>query len=319
MIEDIGCHFKFEEIFGNCYHNTDLMLSSGRNCLRYIIKERNIKTLYLPYFLCESLSEVAKLENINVVYYHLDKDMLPVDINVENLNENCYLYFVNYYGLLREKINEMIKKYKFIIVDNTQDFFDDNVYNADVIYNYRKYFGVPDGACIVSPDLIYNDKYEKGQSAEKIREMVLRDETGEFFHYPSFYEADKYFKNEDLNYMSNFTNNYLKAIDYYKVLKKRIENYKQLAQNLNSLNKLDICGKELSYMYPLLVDNGTELRKYLDSNNIYSQLLWPNMQWNGANEEEVQLSKNMVLLPIDQRYSTKEMHHIINTIDNYHR
>ena len=50
-MEEIGCHFKFEKIIGNIYHDTNLLLSSGRNCLKYIINERNITTLFLPYFL----------------------------------------------------------------------------------------------------------------------------------------------------------------------------------------------------------------------------------------------------------------------------
>ena len=52
-MEDIGCHFKFEKFNGNHYHDTDLLLSTGRNCLRYIIRERGIKKLFLPYYLCE--------------------------------------------------------------------------------------------------------------------------------------------------------------------------------------------------------------------------------------------------------------------------
>lgn len=49
-MEDIGCHFKFETIKGDTFHKTNLLLSSGRNCLRYIIKERGIKKIYIPYF-----------------------------------------------------------------------------------------------------------------------------------------------------------------------------------------------------------------------------------------------------------------------------
>lgn len=49
--------------------------------------------------------------------------------------------------------------------------------------------------------------------------MLSRDETGQYFHYPTFLEADKHFRNEDLCYMSNFTENYLRAIDYETVLK----------------------------------------------------------------------------------------------------
>ena len=49
-------------------------------------------------------------------------------------------------------------------------------YSVDIIYNYRKYFGVPDGACIVSNDLVPNSKYSKGKSLDKVVEMLSRDE-----------------------------------------------------------------------------------------------------------------------------------------------
>lgn len=63
-MEEIGCYFKFEKIIGNIYHDTNLLLSSGRNCLKYIINERNITTLFLPYFL------------LNFYSYHLPKFLL---------------------------------------------------------------------------------------------------------------------------------------------------------------------------------------------------------------------------------------------------
>lgn len=317
-MEDIGCHFKFENLCGNLYHNTNLLLSSGRNCLRFIIKERKITTLFLPYFLCESLSEVALSENIEIIYYHINEDMLPVGINLNMLGEHSYLYFVNYYGLLRDKINEIINIYKYVIIDNTHDFFDINKYNADTIYNYRKYFGIPDGACIVSKDLQHNTKYEKGKSLNKILEMVSRDETGEYFHYPTFKEADKYFANEDLCYMSNFTENYLRAINYNFIYQKRLENYKMLSEKLNKLNrKADVSNTNLSYMYPFYYEDGVGLRNYLLQKKIYSQLLWPNVGWNGSNESEIGIAEKMVLLPIDQRYSGDDMNYISETIDSY--
>ena len=80
-MEEIGCHFKFENISGNHYHNTNLLLSSGRNCLRYILRERNIKTLFLPYFLCESLSEVCNLEAVNIIFYNIDENFMPLNLN----------------------------------------------------------------------------------------------------------------------------------------------------------------------------------------------------------------------------------------------
>ena len=118
-MEEIGAHFKFEKIVGNVYHNTDLLLSSGRNCLRYIIKERGIITLFLPYFLCESLSEVALDENVKIIYYHIDDNFMLIGIDEDELNDKTYLYFVNYYGLFRNQITELIDRYKYVIIDNT--------------------------------------------------------------------------------------------------------------------------------------------------------------------------------------------------------
>ena len=71
-------------------------------------------------------------------------------------------------------------------------------------------------------------------------------------------------------------------------------------------------------MYPLFVSDGESLRTYLKSNNIYSLRLWANINWNGANSDEIKKADNMVLLPIDQRYSDNEMVYIANVIDNYY-
>lgn len=316
-MEEIGCHFKFEKIAGNTFHNTDLLLSSGRNCLRYIIRERELKKIYLPYFLCESLGEVANKENIEIIYYHVDENLMP--INIGELNEHEYIYIVNYYGMLKDEIKSLINRYKYVILDNTHDFFNKEEYDSDVIYNYRKYFGVPDGACIVSNNLRYNPKYPKGKSKEKVIEMILRDETGEFFHYPTFEEADKHFKNEDLCYMSNFTENFLHAIDYEDVLEQRKKNYKVLSNILKKYNRFELDCKDITYMYPLFVEKqGEDIRIFLKKNNIYSLKLWANMDWNGANSHELSISDNVVLLPIDQRYKEDDMEYIGNTINKFY-
>ena len=148
--------------------------------------------------------------------------------------------------------------------------------------------------------------------------MVSRDETGEFFHYPNFLAADKYFKNEELVYMSNFTKNYLNAIDYNRIFKRRLENFKLLLERLSKYNHLELRNKELTYLYPLLISDGEELRTYLKNNNIYAVKLWANVLSNGANKEEIDKVNNIVLLPIDQRYSLDAMEYISDVVDNYY-
>ena len=59
---------------------------------------------------------------------------MPLDIDENKLNDTTYIYFVNYYGLFKDNIQKIIDKYKYVIVDNTHDFFNKDNYSVDVIY-----------------------------------------------------------------------------------------------------------------------------------------------------------------------------------------
>lgn len=57
--------------------------------------------------------------------------------------------------------------------------------------------------------------------------------------------------------------------------------------------------------------------KVFKRKNIYAVKLWPNVLWNGSNSSEKERVENMVLLPIDQRYSKDEMEYISKTVKEY--
>ena len=105
------------------------------------------------------------------------------------------------------------------------------------------------------------------------------------------------------------------AIDYDTALKKRVENYNYLDKKLKKYQKLNISIK-LNFMYPLYVDNGEEIRKKLISKKIYIPKLWPNIvDDNLLNDIEKKYIKNILPLPIDQRYGKKEMDYIIKVLE----
>ena len=299
---------KLEEIYAVYEFDKKIKI----NFLRYLLLIENEIDTYIAYEFSMVYGHKNYLVPKNFDYSKIKKGLVEKFINDVNL-EIQYQYKNS-----NEMIIYYIDKYKYVIVDNTHDFFNKDNYGVDVIYNYRKYFGVPDGACIVSNDLVPNSKYSKGKSLDKVIEMLSRDETGQYFHYPTFLEADKHFRNEDLCYMSNFTENYLRAIDYETVLKNRLRNYDMLYESLKKYNQLDLSSKQLTYMYPLFVSDGESLRAYLKSNNIYSLRLWANINLNGANSDEITKADNMVLLPIDQRYSDNEIEYIASVIDKYY-
>ena len=68
-------------------------------------------------------------------------------------------------------------------------------------------------------------------------------------------------------------------------------------------------------MYPLHVENGAELRKELQKEKIYIPTLWPAvLDICREGELEYDMAKNILPLPVDQRYTTDDMQHIVQTL-----
>lgn len=70
-------------------------------------------------------------------------------------------------------------------------------------------------------------------------------------------------------------------------------------------------------VYPYLTNDVT-LRKRLIANKIYVATYWPNVfDWCNESDVEYQMAKNIIPLPIDQRYGVADMDIIVNTIIEY--
>ena len=68
-------------------------------------------------------------------------------------------------------------------------------------------------------------------------------------------------------------------------------------------------------MYPFMIENGTRLRKELQNHRIYVPLLWPAVFTIASeNDPEYKMAKNILPLPIDQRYSIEDMEYIVKII-----
>lgn len=313
--KEIGGYFEFENLVTNEYHKDSLKFSSARNCLRYIIRKKNIKKIYLPVFLCQVVGEACEKEELIIDYYNIDEKFNPI---LDRIDENSYVYIVNYYGLVS---NQTFKKYKNkyvnIIIDNTHAFFRHHINNVDTIYNCRKYLGVPDGAYLHT-NLKLSEDIKKGYSRERFEHLIGRYENGASDYYDRFCLADESFRHEDVLAMSNITENILGAIDYSKVKKTRKENFKYLESNLRDINNLDLSKCACDYMYPLYINNGNSLRKHLIKNKVYIPILWPNvLEQVAENTVEYSFANCIIPLPIDQRYTINDMNYIIMLIKDF--
>lgn len=71
----IGGYFELELNSGTELHQNSLSLNSARNCFKYILQKQNPSKIYLPYYICDSVVDVAKSSGIAWEFYAIDKDM----------------------------------------------------------------------------------------------------------------------------------------------------------------------------------------------------------------------------------------------------
>lgn len=309
-MREIGGYFGLEQLISNEYYKNLIPLNNGRNALLYILKARNIKKLYIPYYLCDSVSNMCSRNRYEFEYYHIDDDFLPVFNRM--LANNEYLYVVNYYGqLTNQTVLGLKRKFGQIILDNTHAFFQKPLAGIDTIYSCRKFFGVPDGAYL-STDVELNEKLETDISRERMTHILGRYEGTASEYYSHFQDNDASFKTEPLKYMSKLTHNILGAIGYERVRQIRNKNYAYLENELGKLNKLKLTTPDGPFAYPFYIKNGVEIRKVLAQKKIYIPTLWPNvLNYTPEGSIEYDYASNILPLPCDQRYTLEEIRYMI--------
>ena len=68
-------------------------------------------------------------------------------------------------------------------------------------------------------------------------------------------------------------------------------------------------------IHPFLIDNGAALKKALIANKIFVASYWPNvLDWAKADSFEYNLAKNMIAVPVDQRYEIKDMNEVLKLL-----
>lgn len=311
MTNPIGGYFELE--CGNVplYYKDGIYLNSCRNALRYIIRTLRIKKIWIPVFTCNVIEDSIKKENCNILKYNIDTQLYPVqDIPVSD-----FIIYNNYFGLTSERVKELVQTFPNLIVDNAQAFFSD-IKGRSAIYSCRKFFGVPDGGIIRGLEV---DKKElhPGKSLDLMSHLLKRIELGAESGYSDFIENESLIDKYPLEGMSNLTKTLMGNIDYNRVKKKRLENFKYLQTYIES--DFPFCYKDedeiIPMVYPFTNKDGDKIRNYLKTNQIYCANYWNTIvKDQRASAYEKKFVENTVCLPIDQRYGIKEMEYIVNLI-----
>ena len=68
-MKEIGGFLEWETYSGAEYHQEALALNSARNALRFLLRARKIRSIWLPRLLCEVIEEACRAENVEIRYY----------------------------------------------------------------------------------------------------------------------------------------------------------------------------------------------------------------------------------------------------------
>ena len=310
-MREIGGYIELDTFTGPMLHGDGIKLNCGRNALAYLIEAKKIKKLWMPKFMCDSCDKVLSDRGVVVEYYSIGLDFKPKGANPA---EDEWLYVVNFYGQLSNGYLSSLKaQHPNLIVDNAQAYFQMPLPETDTMYTCRKFFGVADGA------VLYTDKtIEVEQQDESFRRMNFllgRYERTASEFYPEYAANNNFFENEPIKRMSKLTENLLHGIDYERVRQRRTENFAFLHERLHGSNRLNLTIPEGAFMYPLYLENGAEIRKKLQAMKIYIPTLWPSVfALCGKMEPEYDMAKNILPLPVDQRYWTEEMEYLADEV-----
>lgn len=308
-MEEIGGYFELGGFCNNVYHKEAIAINTARNCLIYVIKSRKLKRIYVPYYLCDSVDKAN--EYCKIEYYKINSSFMPKF--EKELEDNEYIYIVNYFGLISNaKIIELKEKYKNIIIDNVQAFFQKPVKGVDTIYSCRKYFGVPEGAYLYT-DSILNEEIQEDFSKDRFRHILGRLENSASEHYEEYTNNEVLLGKLPLRKMSKTTSLILGGMDYERIKNVRTENFKYLNDRLKGINNLKFENVEGAFAYPLYLKSGERIRKILIENKIYVPTLWPNVV-NNTDMLAKDYALNILPLPCDQRYGIEEMDKIIKIV-----
>lgn len=319
MIKPIGGYFEWEfpANNGSFPHSDGVLLNSGRHSLEYILKSLGmINRLWIPYYTCDVVLQPIERLGVPYTFYRINKDFTLAEEIV--LAEGEYLVYTNYFGIMDEYCKQLAVRYGGqLILDNAQAFYAPHIDGINTFYSPRKFAGIPDGGIAYINNHLSID-LARDHSFERCAHLLKRHDLTPMDGYNDFKESSHKIAISPLSLMSTLAQKMLSSLDFEAIKERRLSNFVLLHTYLAASNELQMTSLDSFYcpmVYPYYTKN-LELRKRLISNQVFVATYWPNVfEWTRERDIEYELSKNIIPIPIDQRYDDKDMMRIVEIIN----
>ena len=315
-MSEIGGYFELELAKKQEYHSDALRINTSRNALEYILLQRKYSRVHIPSYSCVALLAPFRRTKTEFCFYQINRHFEAESLS--RLEKNEAMLYINYFGICDTIVKELAANVKNLIIDNSQSFYSLPHPGIDTFYSARKFFGVPDGAYLYTT-IRPENLLEEDRSWERFKHLLLRIDRNTEAGFDAFQENERLIDTLPLKAMSPVTRRLLSSIDYESIQTAREKNFRFLHEAIGKKNDLpiDIDNISAPLVYPFLVKKGRMLRQLLLNHKIYCATYWPNLNDRLPAEcFEMRLVRDMVALPVDQRYDIENMNALATIINN---
>mgnify|MGYP001080966380 FL=1 len=318
---EIGSFLELQLPKGREFYNqeTDIArLNTGRMGIWHAFRKTDCKRIWIPVYQCDSIRKTFEKKGVEMCFYHQDREFNPLDIEAK---EDDAILLVNYYGIMSsERMAELAKTYKHVIIDCAQAFFCRPVKGTLMVYSCRKFVGVPDGAYVVGKDAHqFVDEYPQCYSSDTAVFLLKRIEYGcEGKGYEARSLNEHRIDMEDCMKMSKLTRTLMDAEDYAYNRQKRKENFAYAHKQLGGINQINptiyMDEDTIPMVYPLVVEDDSLIQKMFTAKHFQGHWWSYICEEQPAGNFEHWISRYMIPITIDQRYGKKEMDYLVKVI-----
>ena len=98
----IGSFIEMEFQKGKEYYNGNNIarLNSGRAGIYHAARVKGCDTVYLPYYLCDTVRDFLIKKQVQVRYYSINERFEPL---IKTIPRNTAIVITNYYGIMSQK------------------------------------------------------------------------------------------------------------------------------------------------------------------------------------------------------------------------
>jgi len=314
---------------------TPIFVGDGRQAIKLVL-QRNLSTLkpmkiLLPTFLCKSIIQPFDELGLEFSFYDLEDPLIPV-LNFDMKNQ-C-IFIIDYFGIesvSNEKIIDLANNGCFVIIDISHSLLKTKRFEiahpyVSLVGSLRKLFPIPDGGVLYHLNTGKSSKEALKRSlgyipmlqamflkkfyTEQENPNDLQQIKGEYLNLYSQYEEIKEETKIIIHELPDISREILNGLDIRNLVKTRFDNVQFLQKHIQS--EYLLFNKDQTPSYIILKFKNELLReisrKEFIKNQIYTPIHWILSGYvpKDYNYAHI-LSKSILTLPFDQRYSIEDI------------